>query len=404
MPHRVLHLDADFPEHLERTPNGGAIIPARLTTTGVVRYVQADGSVIREYRSPAEVFDPESLASLNGIPVTLEHPGLVTRTNYREHARGHVENGSVVAADPFAEGKLWIQDDELLNDIAARRRDQLSPGYNCQLDKTPGFTPEGEPFDVQQRRIRYNHIAATVKGRQGPDVAFRLDSNGDSIGQPSSEPQQEALPMKTIVIDGVTYIVGGTEADQNALIAAIGRMGSRFDSESSGKAELQTKLLAATARAEKAEAALAKAVRYDAEDVDILAKAKAILGDDYNPEGKTPGEVMRDCVAKVYPDVSLDGKSDDYIQGLFEAIEVDDSEDVAADAATDTENPTGDAADDPKPDDSAPAQRQDSASMGRVNMASTQLPGRGSPKAEANPFDTIRREQIARGRAPLRPQ
>ena len=413
MPQRILHLDADFPEHLERTPNGGAIIPARLTTTGIVRYTQPDGSTVREYRSPEEVFDPESLASLGGIPVTLEHPGLVTRTNFRDHTRGHVANGSVVARNPFAEGNLWIQDDELLNDISGQRRTQLSPGYNCQLENTPGHTLEGEPYDVLQRKIRYNHVAVTVKGRQGPDVALRLDSEGEITDEPQTT-REDSTPMKTILIDGVRYNLGGTEADQAALEAAIGRMNSRFDSESSGRAELQTKLLAATARAEKAEADLKRALRYDADDVDVLAKAKAILGDDYSAEGKTPAEVMKDCVAKVYPDTSLDGKGEDYIAGLFDAIEVDDSDadNVAADAADDPNmNPTGDAADDPNANptgdaaEPAPADRQDS--MRTVNFASTQLPGTGGNGRQApanNPFDAMRAAAIARGRAPLRPQ
>lgn len=414
---RVHHLDADFPEHVERTPQGGAVIPAKLTTSGVVRYIQPDGSVVREYRSPAEVNNPESLATLEHIPVTLEHPGLVTRGNFREHTRGHVVAGSIQPQPDGVNGKVVVQDSELLDDIATKRRTQLSPGYNATIDPTPGVVPDGEPdagqpFDKQQRNIRYNHIAVTVKGRQGDDVALRLDSNGDFAGSfpRGVQPQcnEGKTTMRKVTINGVQYIIGGTDADNEALERAIQRETARFDSEAGtrdGEAtKLRAELLAAVARAETAEKRAADAVRYDSTDMEVLMVAAKVLGPEYDPNGKTPADIMRDVVTKAAPGVDLSGKSDDYIAGLFDGIaagEPDGDEPTNADAPT-TDEPAA-PADANQPADAG--ERHDSAnahpSLQRANLAATPLGT--SPGTRALPLsEQLRAETIARGRAPLK--
>jgi len=398
---RAFRLDSELPGNIERTPQGGAIIPAMLTRSGVVSYVQPDGSTVREWRPWEEVSAPESLATLDGAPVCLEHPGLVTNSNFREHTRGHVVNGSVGPQEPFASGKLWIQDAELLDDVASNRRVELSPGYNCSVEKSSGVTPDGEPYDAIQRKIRYNHVAVTRKGKQGPEVSLRLDSEGNLASQSSgaNAPERQFQTMKTVMIGGVAYIVGGTEADNAALLAALAREATRFDSLASERAtreaELKSQALAATARAEAAEKNLQAALRYDATDTEVLAKAASILGADYKAEGKTSGEVMRDCVAKAYPELSMEGKSEDYVSGLFDAIEVETGEDV----------PSMDGAPPAATDDSKepPARMDSHPSVARVNLASA-LPGK--PPAPARPelsaTEQLRQDSLARGRAPLR--
>ena len=421
---RVHHLDAEFPENIQRTPNGGAIIPARLTTSGLVRYVQSDGTVVTEYRSPEEVNDPESLATLAHIPVTLEHPGLVDRGNFREHTRGHVAGDSIQPQAPFVNGNVVVQDGELLDDIASKRRTQLSPGYNCIIDPTPGVTPQGEPFDRQQRKIRYNHIAVTVKGRQGPGVALRLDSEGNFAGESTGELQPrsdtEGNSQMEIVIDGVTYIIDGTPANQAALKAAINRMNQRMDSATGAHtteaAKLREQLMAATARAEKAEAAVITATKFDATDLQVMVKAAEVLGADYNPGGKAPVDIMREILSKAAPSVDYNGKSDDYIMGAFDTLISDDpGSDTGAETNTDATN-----TDPAQPGNPAPAQqpdnRQDSArnparvhpSVARANLGATPLPGANPNPAPArpalSPAAQLRQDSIDRGRKPLVPQ
>jgi len=422
---RVHHLDAEFPENIERTPQGGAIIPARLTTSGLVRYQQPDGTVVTEYRSPEEVNDPESLATLAHIPVTLEHPGLVDRGNFREHTRGHVAGGSIQPQAPFITGNVVVQDGELLDDIAAKRRTQLSPGYNCVIDPTPGVTPQGEPFDRQQRKIRYNHVAVTVKGRQGPGVALRLDSEGNFAGESTGElqPRSEGntIIMRKVTINGVQYVIGGTDADNEALERAITREFQRFDSENGAATAAAEKhkaeLLAAVARAEKAEALVKTVAKFDSSDLQVMVKAAEVLGADYNPEGKTSVDIMRDIIAKAAPNVDLSGKSDEYVMGVFDGMVSEDGSEPAEPAETNTDGANTDPA---QPGNPAPAQqpdnRQDSArnparvhpSVARANLGATPLPGANPNPAPArpalSPAAQLRQDSIDRGRKPLVPQ
>ena len=63
--------------------------PARITRTGVFDYMLADGTLRRELRRPEDVFHPESIASLQMVPVTLGHPREFLDANTtRDHAVG----------------------------------------------------------------------------------------------------------------------------------------------------------------------------------------------------------------------------------------------------------------------------------------------------------------------------
>ena len=50
--------------------------------TGILVYMNADGSTRREYRPPEEAFKADSLASIRGKPITLGHHGLVSSENF----------------------------------------------------------------------------------------------------------------------------------------------------------------------------------------------------------------------------------------------------------------------------------------------------------------------------------
>ncbi|HEY3817319.1 MAG TPA: DUF2213 domain-containing protein [Polyangiaceae bacterium] len=160
-----------------RTPQGGLIADARLTRTGVFKYVQPDGTTRRELRHPDDVFHPDSLASLAHAPVTIDHPEVVTPNNWKDVAVGHV------AGTPKQDGKyvtapIRIHDRDAIDDAEKGKLQELSCGYSCKLDRTPG-TYDGEAYDAVQRTIRYNHVAAGPPGwgRAGPEVRMRFDAS-----------------------------------------------------------------------------------------------------------------------------------------------------------------------------------------------------------------------------------
>src|SRR5690606_1327700 len=147
------------------------------TRVGVFVYQLPAGNVRRELRLPEEVFNADSLASLKLAPVTDLHvEDMVTPENWRYLAVEHVaeyvtQDGSHVLAS------LVVQDAEAIRKIDDGERRELSCGYHCTLEMTPGEY-NGEPYDAIQRGIVYNHVALGPEGwaRGGSTCALRLDS------------------------------------------------------------------------------------------------------------------------------------------------------------------------------------------------------------------------------------
>jgi len=124
------------------------------------------------------VFHEDSLASLGSAPVTDLHPTeMLSPVNVRKFVIGHVS--AVVRKDgQLAAGSITVEEDTVIKAVERGDRREVSCGYQCRIDATPG-THEGEPYDCVQGDIVYNHAALGPRGwgRQGRDVALRVDSN-----------------------------------------------------------------------------------------------------------------------------------------------------------------------------------------------------------------------------------
>lgn len=174
---RVLRMDVGLVRGVEVTPQGGLRVPAALTRVGVLQYRDTTGRQWSEYRPPAEVFNADSLSSLRGAPVTHGHPAhLVTAATFRADSVGFTcddvrQDGNFVAAT------LVVGAGDVVDAVKAKTLREISCGYECDIDATPGVTDTGERYDAVQRTIRYNHCALLPPGagRAGPDVALRLD-------------------------------------------------------------------------------------------------------------------------------------------------------------------------------------------------------------------------------------
>lgn len=206
----VLRVDTHRLGKVERTSLGGAKIPARLARTGILEYRNADGSLRRELRLEEEVFNGDSLKTLDHVPVIdiKDHTGLVTPDTWRKVSLGHVtqvrRDGKYIASD------LIVQDAETLDAIEDGSRTEISCGYVCRLDMSPGEW-QGQKYDCIQRNIRYNHAALCPpnRGRAGPEVGLRFDSNSQAWAV--SHPEEEEIAMKTIRLDGKDYEIGSKE-------------------------------------------------------------------------------------------------------------------------------------------------------------------------------------------------
>jgi hypothetical protein len=155
------------------TADGAAVVQATLTRTGVFVYLDEKGEEFREYRPPEEVFDETSMRSFEGVPVTDDHPSvLVDARNVSEYKRGRVAPG--IKRDGIHMVADLIIDDEGLLAKMKRGKLEISNGYTCDLEMTPGVSPEGERYHAIQRNIRGNHTAVVDFGRAGTARA-RID-------------------------------------------------------------------------------------------------------------------------------------------------------------------------------------------------------------------------------------
>lgn len=321
----VQRLDFGRFSKVTRTPQGGMRVPANLTRVGVFVYRRADGAEVRELRPAEEVFAEDSLATLAGAPVTDLHPdGPVSPATWRKLSIGHV--GDEVKADgSFVAAKLRIQDGEAVAAVERGDRAELSCGYTCQIDATPGVF-EGERYDRIQRSIRYNHVAIGPRGwgRAGGEVALRLDSNGNqeinpitTINPAGSPPQSPGDPPMKYEIDGVSYDTASPE-----FVQALALRDKRADT---ARETLTAERDAAAKGRDAAEAALALAndpARLDGlvgARVALLESARRVMGPEAKLDGKSDREIMIDTIRHDAADFDAEGKSDDYVAAYFDA-------------------------------------------------------------------------------------
>ena len=263
----------------------GFRVDANLTRCGIFTYKNTDGSERREYRPADEVFKSDSMATFAGLPVTLGHPGLVTKDNWQQVAVGHICD-NIKQDGQFVCGQLAIVRADAVAAVDRGEVTEVSLGYHVDIDNTPGETSEGR-YDCVQRNLRGNHAALIPRGtgRAGPDVRLRLDSNGDEVG----------------------YTPDVDKSHSEELTKAC----ARADAAEARIAALETEL---------AEAKDVK--RFDAAveaRVSLIGVVVGVLGSKYSAAGKTDRQIKQDAILVINPKVRLDGRSDDYIDAMFDA-------------------------------------------------------------------------------------
>lgn len=156
--------------HKSKTPEGYLVCyDAILARTGSQDYYENElypdkgrpDKIVRVDRKPSEVFSPETLASFENKPLTLEHPREnVGPDNFKDLAIGFVRNirkGTYEGQNVML-GDIFVTDSEAIKEIEDGKRTELSCGYDCDI--TEGENPE-------QVNIRGNHVALCEQGRAG---------------------------------------------------------------------------------------------------------------------------------------------------------------------------------------------------------------------------------------------
>jgi hypothetical protein len=168
----------------EKRPDGSTRYHGALTKSGVFEYELEDGTKRLEYRPPEEVSRADSLETMQLAPVVAR--AHTPKGEARTRSVGTVgQDVSWVADKAEVQATFVVRTDDV-NQAIADGMQELSCGYDVDLDETPGTTPKGERYDAIQRGLMrpdgtrgpiiYEHLAIVPSGRAGSSVRLRADS------------------------------------------------------------------------------------------------------------------------------------------------------------------------------------------------------------------------------------
>lgn len=319
----------------KRTADGYLVVRAKAARVGTYDYLASEvgapdtfkpTDTIRVYRDEAEVFARDAVASFVGRPITNDHPTTpVTAANWRDHARGTVmgamRDGDYLAFD------LVLMDAAAIAAVEAGKR-ELSNGYSCSLDWTPGTAPDGTAYDARQTGIKGNHVALVDAGRAGPNCAIKdgerfaaCDANPAAMAGISTKEKS----VKTITLDGLPVNLG----DEAAVEAAIAKLTDRAANADKALVDARSEVETLTGKVAALESSLSDAkaeadpARLDALAADraaLIVSAKAALPT-IATDGKSAAEIRKAVV-----DAKLGDKaptSDEAIAGAFAVLTAD---------------------------------------------------------------------------------
>lgn len=196
----------------QETPDGFLIVYGVAARGNCIyTYVLPDGSLRREYRPGSVVFDDGALATFRGIPVTLDHPGMVTPDTDAEVRKGTVLEPGVAYPDlGIVVVPMVLQARELIDAFNAGMR-ALSTGELVLLEEAPGEV-DGQPYDTRLLALRFNHLAFVDLGMAGPLAQARSNQRFNRLTiqpdlQQPNRPQETPMEFVIIVVHGIEYSV-----------------------------------------------------------------------------------------------------------------------------------------------------------------------------------------------------
>lgn len=313
---------------------------AVVTRTGVFNYQNADGSLRRELRHPDDVWDADSISSMEMIPVTNGHPieRLVSAENAKRLAIGYTgetvkKNGDLLMT------KIVVTDHEGVQAVKTHGRKELSLGYTVDVEPESGIY-NGERYDARQRNIRYNHLAIVDKARAGKEARIALDAQ-DAI---EFIIEGKEMGKRKVKIDNDEYMLDDTTADH------IDRLERDLKNLSEEKRRVDDEIRMIRDDLEKARAerdaerdrnkemtkerdrGMPKEmlVAMDSDDfkkavserVSLYKVAQEHLDSEEleRLDSMTNEKIMKSVISKARKSINLDGKSSVYVQAMYDTI------------------------------------------------------------------------------------
>jgi hypothetical protein len=318
-----------------RLADGYLVAEAKCVRTGIQLYSGAevgkpDMPVVRVYRDAAEVFADASLQSFSHAPITMDHPAEpVTAESWKDLARGEVSTAAKKDGD-------WVMLPLILKDAAAIQsvidgKRELSAGYTCELEFTPGVTADGAAYDAVQKNIKINHLALVDRARAGSQA--RIGDGATSWGVSPVIQDQGGLDMpdiktKTVLVDGLS--VETTDAGAQAIEKLQGIIVTLTADKAKLEAKIATDAAAHTEALTKkdAEIATAKASIITGDKLDaaiqsrgkLIGDAKRLAGDDFKTDGLSDADIRKGAVTKKLGDEACKGKDTAFFDHGFDLL------------------------------------------------------------------------------------
>jgi hypothetical protein len=336
---------------IKRTDEGYLTGEAPVARIGIYSYVLKDGSIRAELVNEDTLFNPNSMKTLHLKPITDTHPPERSLNKATVKRRKVGFTGENVKRDKhFLVTSLAITDDDAINNIDNGRQ-ELSPGYKCDLllqpgtFDFPGHPQHGQKYDGIQLNRRYNHLATCDKARGGSELRLNLDSemvehcdgfevndllNKDSNKQSTKKRKVDKMP--NFNIEGIDYeaaqqVINFTNKETKRADTAE----ARIDGLDTEVKDLKTKLDKAEGERDGLKTKCDDLGKIDHSDeinkgvterISLLNVANAILDE----EGKKTldslknDEIKHAVIKTKSPDVNLDGKSADYINARYDTV------------------------------------------------------------------------------------
>lgn len=124
--------------------------------------------VYNVFRPEEELNKVETIQSLNGVPLQLEHHD-DTAEKPAQYTRIGATGTDAVFEYPYLSNSLHFFNQKAIDLIESGEKCELSIGYDCEIHKESGEF-EGVPYDFVQRNIKIQHVALVECGRAGADV------------------------------------------------------------------------------------------------------------------------------------------------------------------------------------------------------------------------------------------
>lgn len=208
-----------------------------LSKAGVFPYLGSEigapepDKIYQVYRPAEELADPECIASFRLLPFIDEHDFLGPEEEGGLPAERKGVQG-MIGEQVYFEAPYLLGNIKIVSEAAKRLIDagkiELSPGYRCRYDFTPGVF-QGQPYDAVQCHIRGNHLALVREGRTGPDVAVQdhLTITIDSaellpMADETTTPEGgDTLARIKALLEQLKPLLA-SQAEANALLAEVG--------------------------------------------------------------------------------------------------------------------------------------------------------------------------------------